>query len=193
MTSSQAYLKTVESRRTIYNLKPELPKNVTLDDIQKAIQTVIRDTPTAHNSQVNRAIIITGDAHKKAWDCAAKNVPMEIRKTRAERARDEAYGTIIFYTDDDTTKKLQEAQPQYAEYFPRFADQVSGAAQISSWNALHELGLGAHLQHYNEFIEGALPTDVPSSWSMYAQLVFGSPAAPPNEKAYIENNVQVYK
>lgn len=186
------YLKAIATRRTTYALKPELPAGVSINDIQRAVQTIIRETPTSFNSQVNRAIILTGEAHKSVWDHVVKNIPGEAGKKRPQSARDEAYGSIIFFTDDVITEKLQAQFAAFAAAFPQFADHSSGAAQIHTWTVLHQLGLGSHLQHYNGYVKGALPKEIPVTWSIHAQLVFGAPAAEPGEKSYAENPVKVF-
>lgn len=186
------YLKAVASRRTVYALKPELPSSVSINDVQAVVQAIIRDTPTSFNSQVNRAIILTGKAHKDVWNQVVESIPGESGKRRPQSARDEAYGSVIFFTDDVVTEKLQAKFPAFAAAFPQFADHSSGAAQIHSWTALRELGLGAHLQHYNGYVKAALPKDIPATWNIHAQLVFGVAAAEPAEKTFEENPVKIY-
>lgn len=192
MSASVAqYLKLISGRRTLYQLKPELPSGVTLQEIQKYIQTIIKDTPTAFNSQVNRAVILTGQTHKKVWDHVVEGIPVEAGKKRPASVRDEAYGSIIFFTDDVTTKKFQADFARWASAFPQFADHTSGAAQIHSWTLLEGLGLGAHLQHYNPLVKEALGDSVPAEWQVHSQLCFGTPIEGPGEKTFIENEVNI--
>lgn len=188
---SAPYLKAIASRRTIYALKPELPSGVTLADVQATIQSVVRETPTAFNSQPNRALILTGAAHRRVWSSVTDAIADEAGKKRPASVRDEAYGSVIFFTDDTVTEKLQKDFPAWAAAFPQFADHTSGAAQIQSWTAIETEGLGAHLQHYNGYVKAALPDSIPKSWSVQAQLVFGAPAAPAGEKAYADNKVEI--
>lgn len=49
--------------------------------------------------------------------------------------------------------------------------------QFVMWTALETEGLGCNLQHYNPLIDVRIATefDVPSTWSLKAQLVFGKP------------------
>ncbi|KAL3234372.1 putative nitroreductase HBN1 [Nakaseomyces bracarensis] len=190
MSTDHPYLKAIASRRSIYALKPELPSGVTINDVQSIVQLVIKETPTAHNSQLNRAIILTGETHKKVWD-SVSNAIEGPRKKRPQSIRDEAYGSVIFFTDDKTTEKLQAEFPVWAAAFPRLADHASGAVQISTWTALETLGLGGHLQHYNDAVKAALGSQVPASWSVHSQLCFGTPIAGPIEKTYIDNVVKV--
>ena len=190
--ASQQFLKAIAARRTIYSLKPELPSSVSIDDVQAVVQAIIKDTPTSFNSQSNRALILTGEAHKKVWASVTDAVEGEAGKKRPASIRDEAYGSIIFFSDDKTVEQLKANFPAWAGAFPSFADQSSGAAQISAWTALELLGLGGHLQHYNGYVKAALPEGAaPQEWNVTAQLVFGAPAAPADEKTFIENPVKV--
>ena len=54
------------------------------------------------------------------------------------------------------------------------------------WTALETEGLGASLQHYNPLITSQVLStwDLPESWSLVAQLVFGKPVAPAGEKTF---------
>lgn len=192
MSATTQFLKTLAARRTIYALKPELPANVSIGDVQQVVQAIIKDIPTSFNSQVNRAVILTGETHRKVWDSVVNSIEGESGKKRPASARDEAYGTVVFLVNDRKTEELQAQFPGWAAIFPQFASHSSGAAQISSWAALETLGLGAHLQHYNGYVKAALPGEViPTEWAVEAQLVFGLPAAPPGEKTYIENKVEI--
>lgn len=61
-------------------------------------------------------------------------------------------------------------------------------------------GLGVNLQHYNPLIDVRLETEfnVPSTWNLKAQMVFGTPtsgpAVPDEKKPFdpIEDRVKVY-
>ena len=63
-------------------------------------------------------------------------------------------------------------------------EHSSAIAQFATWTALSELGLGASLQHYNPIVDAdaAEAFDVPATWKLRAQLVFGSVEAPAGEK-----------
>ncbi|AQZ18935.1 FRM2 (YCL026C-A) [Zygosaccharomyces parabailii] len=191
--SAAHYLKAIASRRTVYALKPELPSGVTLEEVQAIVQAIIKDTPTSFNSQVNRAIILTGAEHKRVWDQVVKSIPSDSGKKRPASVRDEAFGSVIFFTDDKTTEQLQAKFPAWASAFPQFADHSSGAAQINTWTALKQVGIGGHLQHFNGYVKAALPKSIPLEWQVHAQLAFGMPAVDSlPEKTYIDNPVKVF-
>ncbi|CAI8498889.1 unnamed protein product [Hanseniaspora opuntiae] len=163
----ETLLTAIKERRTIYSLKPELPAGVTLADIKDITQAILKDTPSAFNSQPNKVIILTGEAHKQA------------------------YGTILFIVDDDVTKGLQEGFPAWAAAFPDFAVTSNGAVQISTWTALSQLpGFGAHLQHYN-FLKGFLGDKIGENYTVQAQLVFGTKVAEAGEKTYNDHTIPV--
>ncbi|SMN20128.1 similar to Saccharomyces cerevisiae YCL026C-B HBN1 Putative protein of unknown function [Maudiozyma saulgeensis] len=188
---SAQILKSIATRRTIYALKPELPSEVSIKNVQATIQSIIKDTPTAFNSQGNRAVILTGATHKAVWDSVVKAIDSPEGKKRPESVRDEAAGSVIFFTDDKVTEGLQESFPAFASAFPDFANHSSGAAQIISWTALQDAGLGSHLQHYNGYVKAALGSKIPENWTVQAQLCFGTPAAPAGEKAFNKNPVNI--
>ncbi|KAG0664371.1 putative nitroreductase [Maudiozyma exigua] len=190
--TTNTYLNAIANRRTIYNLTPKLPQNVSIEDIQAVIQAIIKDTPTALNSQENRAIIVTGNTHRKIWDAVIKSIPGENGKKRPISARDEAYGCVIFFTEQNTVKKFQADFPAAADAFPVAASHTTGAAQINSWTALETMGLGCHLQHYNDAVRAALGNLVPESWTVNSQLCFGNVVIPAGEKTFIDNPVKIY-
>ncbi|KAL6933536.1 hypothetical protein ACO0R3_001308 [Hanseniaspora guilliermondii] len=187
----ETLLAAIKERRTIYSLKPELPEGVTLSDIKDITQAILKDTPSAFNSQPNKVIILTGEAHKKVWNQVVDAIPTEDGKKRPQSAADEAYGTILFLIDDAVTKSLQEGFPDWAAAFPDFAVTSNGAVQISTWNALSQLpGFGAHLQHYN-FLKGFLGDKIGENYTVQAQLVFGTKVAEAGEKTYNDNTIPV--
>ncbi|CAB4253304.1 similar to Saccharomyces cerevisiae YCL026C-B HBN1 Putative protein of unknown function [Maudiozyma barnettii] len=190
--TTQTYLNAIANRRTIYDLTPKLPQNVSVEDIQAVVQAIIKNTPTALNSQENRAIIVTGKTHKKVWDAVINSIPGENGKKRPISARDEAYGCVIFFTEQNTIKKFQQDFPAAADAFPVAASHTTGAAQINSWTALETMGLGCHLQHYNDAVRAALGNLVPESWTVNSQLCFGSIVIPAGEKTFIDNPIKIY-
>lgn len=189
--SASTFLKVFANRRTQYALKNTLPAGVTVEQVQDIVQQFVKNTPTSFNSQTIRAVILTGELHNKVWNSVVDALEAEAAKKRPASARDEAFGTIVFFDDKDAISSIQGQFPAYKDYFPIFASTSNGGAQIGTWAAIGELGLGGHLQHYNGYIEGALKGKVPESWTVQAQLVFGTPVADPYEKTFIENEVKV--
>lgn len=63
-------------------------------------------------------------------------------------------------------------------------------AQLAVWTALAAENVGASLQHYNPVVDDKVHAEweIPSSWKLRAQLVFGSIEAPASEKSYIDDS-----
>jgi len=83
--------------------------------------------------------------------------------------------------------------PGYKEAFPIWSIQSGAMHQFSAWVALEAEGLGANLQHYNPVIDAKVAEawNLPESWRLQAQLVFGgrtnevdSPAPGPLDDRY---------
>jgi predicted oxidoreductase (fatty acid repression mutant protein) len=57
--------------------------------------------------------------------------------------------------------------------------------QHSAWTALEAKGLGANLQHYNLVNEEIAKTwNLPATWRLKSQLVFGGRTGEPGEKTF---------
>ncbi len=194
-----SFLKTLENRRSVY----ALGKNIA--DANKAIETIkdaVRFSPTAFNSQTARVLILTGAAQEKLW---GEIVASELKAAMEAQGAPEsawdgtkaklegfkgAFGTALFFEDQDVVKGLQEQFALYADNFPVWSEQGSGIVTVNAWTALSELGLGANLQHYNPLIDEAVAKEwnIPANWKLRGQLVFGSIEAPvTNEKSFLDD------
>ena len=181
-------------RRSIYALGKdvELSNQELIDTIQRAVL----NTPTAFNSQTSRVVILLDEESDAFWNEIAyseleKVTPAEAFEGTKERLKGfaQAKGTILFYEDQDVVKGLQEQFPLYADNFPVWSEQGSGIISVNVWTALAELGLGANLQHYNPLIDKAVAKEwnLPESWKLRGQLVFGSIEAPAGEKTFMDD------
>ncbi|PCR98701.1 nitroreductase family protein [Lactococcus fujiensis] len=194
-----SFLKSLENRRSIY----ALGKNVA--DGDQAIETIkeaVRLSPSAFNSQTGRVLILTGDAQEKLW---GEIIPTAVHAAMIEQGAPEsafegtkakldgfkaAFGTALFFEDQDVVKSLQEQFALYADNFPVWSEQGSGIIAVNAWTALAELGLGGNLQHYNPLIDEAVAKEfnIPTSWKLRAQLVFGSIEAPAGDKEFMDDD-----
>ena len=191
-----AFINALQSRRSIY----ALGNTISLSDkeVETLVKEVVRDTPTAFNSQTQRAVILFDDAHKKVWDMTEEALkpltpPEAFANTQAKlHSFAKGKGTILFFEDTDIVKSLQEQFALYADNFPIWSEQASGMAQANVWTALSEENIGANLQHYNPLIDDAVAKewDIPTSWKLRAQLVFGSIEEPAGEKEYMEDDAR---
>ena len=184
-------LSTLAKRRTQYALGRN--SALTQDQIEGLIKDAMRLTPSSFNSQSSRAVILFGVHSEKFWqltsDALRAIVPAEaFAPTEAKmKAFAAGIGTVLFYEDQATIRGLQENFPLYAEAFPVFAEHSAGMAQISVWNTLAEAGLGASLQHYSPIADApaAAAFGVPDSWTLRAQMPFGSHEGGLAEKTFI--------
>lgn len=107
-----------------------------------------------------------------------------------------AYGTVLFFEDQAGVKAMQDAFPTYAAAFPIFSEHSAGMNHFNAWTVLEAEGLGANLQHYSPLIDEAVRKEwnVPETWKLEAQLVFGTPVAAAGEKTFkpLEERVKVY-
>ncbi|MDQ7967983.1 hypothetical protein RDI61_28985, partial [Pseudomonas plecoglossicida] len=55
----------MKNRRSIYALGENLP--ISKEEVTALVKEVVRESPTAFNSQTQRVVFLFGDAHKKLW------------------------------------------------------------------------------------------------------------------------------
>ena len=187
------FVELLKKRRSIYNLG----KNISLsnDDIVELVTEVVRESPTAFNSQSQRVVFLFDDAHEKLWSMTEELLkpltPPEAFENTKEKLKGFANGkaTILFFEDTDIVKGLQENFALYAENFPIWSEQASGLTQSNVWTALAEKNIGANLQHYNPIIDESVSNEwgIPKNWKLRGQLVIGSIESPALEKEYMEN------
>lgn len=191
---SNAFTDLMKKRRTIYHLGNQLP--ISEDRVTAIIKEAVKESPTAFNSQTSRVVILFGEQHQKLWDIVKntlkKLVPAEAFSATEAKINSFAAGagSILYFEDTDIVKGLQEQFPLYAENFPVWSEQASGMAQLSVWTALAEENVGASLQHYNPIIDDEVHAtwDLPKTWKLRAQMVFGSIEQEAGEKNYMEDD-----
>ena len=196
----QNFLDLLKLRRTRYDLtnKSTLPK----EEIVKLLQTAVKHTPSAFNSQSTRVLLLCGDKHKQFWQLARHElqqvVPADKFGPTEEKltAFESAYGTILFFEDWKVVESLQAQFPTYKQQFPLWAYQGNAIAEFAVWTALAENGMGASLQHYNPLVDLEVHRQfhVPLDWKLIAQMPFGvalHKEAPAKEFLPIEERVHV--
>lgn len=187
-------LQLFKNRRTQYALGNQLP--ISQDETQQLIQEVIRESPSAFNSQSSRALILFGDEHKKLWNEVVKETLRPITpaeqfvNTEQKMASFAAgAGTVLFFEDQSVIQGLQQQFATYADKFPEFSANSAGMAQFAVWVALAEANIGASLQHYNPLIDDQVREiwNLPQSWQLSAQMVFGSNEQEIPSKDYMDD------
>lgn len=181
----------IEKRRSIYAIgaQPDLSDT----QITQIVQETLKYCPTAFNSQTGRLVLLFGEHHKILWHIvldALRLVTPEERFAQTKAKIDSfaaGRGTVLYYTDTQTTKELQEKFPLYADKFPVWAQQASGILQFMVWTALAEADIGASLQHYNPLIDEqtAETFQLSRNWELVAQMPFGNILEPAGDKTFL--------
>lgn len=195
------YRAVLAKRRSVYSLKPTSP--VADDLLINRLEEVLDEAPSAFNAQSPRLVICLGTAHKAVWeitkDALRKIVPPEKFKNTESKLNmfENAYGTLLLYTETKTVDKLKADYPLYANIQDQWADHNIGIVLIDLWDTLVDLGLAANLQHYNPLIDAEVQKKfaVPSSWRLEGEIVFGTEGFAPSdkEKLAIESRVILAK
>ncbi|KHO00933.1 nitroreductase family protein [Metarhizium album ARSEF 1941] len=198
--SADLLIQMAKARRTIYALDKNLP--ISTSRIQELVNETTLHTPSSFNSQSNRAVVLFGSEHDKLWDLTTSTLRAIVPDDKWKPTQDRmamfkgAAGTVLFFEDQDAVKSMQAAFPAYADRFPGWATQSAGMQQLLLWTSLELEGLGANLQHYNPLIDEkvAATWDLPKSWQLNAQLVFGGRAGEPGTKEFkpLDERVKVF-
>ena len=196
----RSFQESVINRRTNYKLDKNI--KVLPSEIVAAVERLMKEVPTAFNMQSSRIVVAMGDHHQKIWDITRaelqKIVPADkFSGTDAKlKGFESGFGTILFFDEMKTVEEMQNQFKLYAENFPIWASQANGMIQFAIWTELANLGLGVNLQHYNPLIDAEIKKyfDVPDSWKLVAQMVFGNPieSPAPIEKLPIEQRVKIF-
>lgn len=178
--NTKPFLTEIENRRTIYKTKTSI--SISDEELEEMIEHIVKYMPSAFNSQSTRIVLLLNDQHIKFWENAKtvlKDVMGPDRDFEPTNQRingfEHAYGTILYFEDEDVIKSLQEQMPSYADNFANWAVQTNAMYQYAIWTALSSKGIGASLQHYNPLVDQitAQTFDIPASWKLVAQMPFG--------------------
>ena len=190
----------MSNRRSIYALNKNLPAGV---ELEKILERVVLATPSAFNSQSTRLVLLQGAHHDRLWQIAEealkKIVPAENFAATAQRLAGfkAGAGTMLFFEDETVIKGLQEQLPTYAANFPVWAEHANAMHQLALWEALAAVNMGANLQHYNPLIDEEVRKQwqLPATWTLKAQMVFGGIAAPAGAKEQqpLESQLKIFR
>lgn len=196
--SQKNLLDYMKQRRTVKSLGKRVIYS--RDYITRLIQESVLCCPSALNSQSVRVVILNDKAHHKFWemvkDVQRKVLPQHIVESailKIDRCSN-AFGTVLFFEDQEVVKNLQKQKPLQAAEFTIWSEQTSGMAQFAVWTALSSVGLGAALQHYNPAIDAETLAmfDLPKTWDLKAQLVFGSIQKSAQDK-FVESDETLFR
>ncbi|KAJ5667433.1 hypothetical protein N7507_003297 [Penicillium longicatenatum] len=204
--ATTSLLELVKSRRTYYGLKAESP--ISDDAIERIVQDSVLHVPSSFNTQTSRVVLLLKEEHKKVWDIAISAMeglvatgalPQEAYESSTKpklNAFRAAYGTVLFFVDYESLAPIKEKFAIYADKFDPFAQESNAMSQYLVWLALESEGFGANLQHYSPLIDAEISKtwDLPASWKLDAQLVFGTPTSEAGEKTFqpLESRFKVF-
>lgn len=182
------FLMMTATRRTNYKISSETP--IPEEEITAIVREIVRQSPSAFNSQSSRVAILYTESSKKFWDIAFSAVKAVCAPDRVAQLKEKmdsfaaGYGTILFFDDENVTNAAAADFPQYAKNFPVWAQQANGMLQYAVWTALSISGFGVNLQHYNPIIDNAERDEFgfPMRWKLIAQMPFGTPLEMPAPK-----------
>lgn len=190
----KSFIENIKKRRSQY----ALGKNLALSQAQttELIQAAVKESPSAFNSQSTRVVILHGEHSEAFWGLVKEAlrplVPADNFATTETKVDSFAAGagTVLFYEDQKVVKGLQEQFALYADNFPVWSEHASAIAQFAVWTALANADIGASLQHYNPLVDAAAAArwDIPSNWTLRAQMPFGSNEGAFSEKTYIADS-----
>ncbi|TCS79817.1 hypothetical protein EDD59_10773 [Muricomes intestini] len=187
-------IKSLENRRTYYNINKELP--VSEEKVIELVQQLTGLVPDAFNMKSSRVVVALGDKQEQLWDAVYDAFEGQVPRGKIDSFKAGA-GTVLYFYDRETVEGCQNQFPLYAANFPVWANQSSGMLQLSIWSGLRELGIGASLQHYNPVIDTKVRElfNLPENYILIAQMPFGGIAGEPDakEKEDISQRVKIMK
>lgn len=188
---SKTFLEAMKNRRSYYGLAAESP--ISDIAIQSILETAITHAPSAFNSQTSRVVLLNNDEHKALWNIVLETLRGIVPSAAFGKTEEKiltffaAYGTILFFEEQETVRSMQEQFPTYKDNFPVWSEQSTGILQFIIWTALEDAGLGASIQHYNPLIDEQVKAywNLPESWKLTAQMPFGKITASAGEKTFL--------
>lgn len=168
----------LKKRSSVY----ELSKVSKLSDegVLELVKEAVILTPSSFNSQSQRVAVLFGKESDKFWDLTRDALKAVAPKVGFEKTVDKlnkfkGQGTILFFVEMDTVKKLEAQFELYKDNFYPWAVQENAMLQLVIWSALSESGLGASLQHYNPVVDEAVyeTFGIDRNWELVAQMPFG--------------------
>jgi uncharacterized protein len=189
--SANAFIDHIKNRRTYYALGKDI--SVPAARVNEIVQAVVDHTPSALNSQSNRAVTLFGAEHDRLWDIVADTLRAKLGEERWQQSAAHiagfkaGAGTVMFFEDKTVADGMAEKYPTYALQVPIWATQSNAMVQFAAWTALEAEGLGANLQHYNPLIDEKVAETwkLPSTWVLRAQMVFGERKGEASEKTFL--------
>ncbi|CAK5280622.1 unnamed protein product [Mycena citricolor] len=196
-----SFLSALTVRRTNYTITSKSP--ISDARIEEVIRECLLHTPSAWNSQSERATIVLGEQNKKLWAIVSEKtlpgMPEELKAIMKQRMDGFAnsYGSVLFWEDQTVIDGLVQKFPLFGPVVPVLGHNSAGMLHGNVWTALALEGLAASLQHHgaNPVLAAAIQAEfgLPKTWTSTAIMPFGVAAQPAGEKAFgpIEQRLKV--
>lgn len=189
-------------RRSIYKLGKNLP--ISEDEIINLISDIVKNAPSAYNSQTGKIAILLNNNHDDLWNIIENTLKKKMGPDRdfsQTKAKMDgfkaAYGTILYFENKNKVKELQETFSSYADKFPQYSQHSSAILQILIWLGLAEQNIGANLQHYNPIIDNEVKAkwNIPKEFELVAQMPFGEILSPAGEKEFdpVDDRIKIFR
>ncbi len=185
------FLTTMKHRRSIYSLGKE--PEASDEQIKDILQQALKYTPTAHNTQLTRIVLLLRQNHDIFWDLvmdAIRNANPNADLSASEHKIQQfqaGYATVLYYNDTSETKRLIKEMPLYKNQFEKWAQHANAMLQFAVWNLLAEAGMGASLQHYNPLVDESVRKrwKINPDWELIAQMPLGNPLEEGEQKPIV--------
>lgn len=168
------------------------------------VSDIIKNAPSAFNSQTGKVLLLLNKNHEELWNIVENTLrevmgpDRDFTQTKAKMDMfKKAYGTILYFENNNKVKELQETFPSYADKFPQYSEHSSAILQILIWMGLAEQNIGANIQHYNPIIDEQVKRkwNIPDEFELVAQMPLGEILSPAGDKEYddIKDRLKVVK
>lgn len=213
----------VRLRRTYYTLNKHL--TIPRPRVEHIVKESLLHVPSSFNSQSTRVVVLFGTDHAKLWDIVTDVLKKKVAEAKWEPtsrkmamfkraagtvrsrlclifldvrvATDSVKYQIMFFEDQTIVNESIARFPSYAQHFGTWATQSDAMLQYTIWLGLEAEGLGVNLQHYNPIIDDRVADEwnIPASWRLNAQMVFGGYEDTPAEKGFmpLEERYKVFQ
>lgn len=190
----------LSKRRSYYDINEKSPiSDAAIKDI---VDYAVLHTPSAFNSQSARVVLLLNAESRKFWEIVRESLRKIVPPANFKPTDDKinsfaaGHGTVLFFEDLATVRKLQEDFPLYKENMPWFSSNSTGMLQHVVWVMLRDAGLGATLQHYGNLVQSQVAETwgLDKDWMLIAQMPFGTPNSEPEakEKLPLSQTVKVF-
>ncbi|KAI0437261.1 nitroreductase [Xylaria telfairii] len=189
MSSPVTLLEAIKNRRSLHKLSDDI--KVSDSRIEQILHDAVLHSPSPFNCQSGRVVLLVKEEHKKFWDIAFEVAKATVAPPIFAAAYEPriklfraSYGSILFYDDPAALQEMVEKRPMLKDLLPQWVEHATGMLQYAVWTMLTAEGLGCNLQHYNPMVNARASEqwNIPATWVLKGQMVFGTPAGPLIEK-----------